>query len=129
MIVDPFAIVCVTEPVELGGGGGGGVWLLTVAVTVLVASRVPVSLSARTWKVCVPFVVVIDAVGEAVTERGVDLGEHLVAVDQELDRAGVVLDLVAVCVVDGTPVDEIRRSSTRSRSSASPSPSSSAAAA
>ena len=89
-------------------GGGGVVVLLTVAVTVLVASRVPLSLSARTWKVCWPFVVVMDAVGEACHRRGVDLGEHLVAVDQELDRAGVVLDLVAVCVVDGTPVDEIR---------------------
>ena len=80
---------------------GGVVWLLMVAVTVLVASRVPLSLSARTWKVCVPFAGGDRAVGEAVTEGDQCLGEHLVAVDEELDRAGVVLDLVAVRVVDG----------------------------
>ncbi len=37
-----------------------GVWLPMVAVTVLVASRVPLSVSARTWKVCWPLLVVID---------------------------------------------------------------------
>ena len=89
MIVDPFAIVWVTEPVALGGGGGGGVVvLLTVAVTVLLASRVPVSLSARTWKVCVPFVVVIEPSAK-LSPKGIgSLAEHLVAVDQELDLPG-----------------------------------------
>ena len=41
----------------------------TVAVTVLLASRVPLSLRARTWKVCWPLLVVGDPVGEAVAER------------------------------------------------------------
>ena len=37
LIVEPFAIVCVTVPVELGGGGG--VVLATVAVTVLLGEH------------------------------------------------------------------------------------------
>ena len=42
----------------------------------------------------------------AVSPNGsIDFGEHEVAVDAELDLAGVVLDPVAVAVVDGTPVD------------------------
>ena len=50
-------------------GGGGVVWLATVAVTVLLASRVPESLRARTWKVCWPLADGDRPVGEAVTER------------------------------------------------------------
>ena len=48
--------------------GGGGVVLVTVAVMVLVASRVPLSLRARTWKVCWPLLTVMDADGEGVAE-------------------------------------------------------------
>ena len=72
--------------------------------------------------------VVIESSRRSCRRRAGRLAEHLVAVDQELDRAGVVLDLVAVCVVDGAPVDETV-TSTRSRSSGSPYPSRSAAAA
>ena len=107
MIVVPFAIVCVTEPVALGGGGGV-VWLLTVAVTVLLASRVPLSLSARTWKVCVPLVTVIDPSAK-LSPKGIRSSVSTgLPSTQELDLAGVVLDLVAVRVVDGPPVDQIR---------------------
>ena len=84
--------------------GGVVCWLATVAVTVFLASTVPESLTARTSKVWLPFATDVDGQKRAVTERGISLGEDELAVDTPLDLAGVVLDLVAVGVVDGTPV-------------------------
>ena len=82
--------------------------LLTVAVTVLLASRVPVSLSARTWKVCCAvLLVVIEPSAKCHRRAGFSLSTWLPST-QELDCAGVVLALVGVCVVDGAPVDEHR---------------------
>ena len=75
-----------------------------VAVTVLVASRVP-AVGECAYEEGVLAVAGRDrAVGEAVTERDQLLAEHELAVDQELDLAGVVLVAVAVGVVDATPV-------------------------
>ena len=52
--------------------------MLTVAVTVLVASRVPPSLSARTWNVCEPLLTVIEAQKPTVSPNGgLTLGQHL----------------------------------------------------
>ena len=93
-IVDPFAIVWVTVPVELGGGGGGGgVGLLMVAVMVLVARRVPASLRARTWKVCWPLLAVM-VPSAKVSPKGALISDSTwLPSIEELDRAGVVLDL------------------------------------
>ena len=65
--VDPPAIDCVTAPVELGGSV---VLLLTLAVTVFFASRVPLSLSARTSNVCEPLLTELDVQNPSVSPNG-----------------------------------------------------------
>ena len=65
--VDPFAIVCDTAPDDVGVVAAA---FLTVAVTVLVARRVPLSLTARTWKVWVPSLTLVESQKPSVSPNG-----------------------------------------------------------
>ena len=91
--VDPFAIVWVTAPVELGGGGGRG-WLVADGGGDGVGGEQGAAVVECAHLEGVLAVAgVVEARGEACRRTAVVSVEHELAVDQELDRARVVLDL------------------------------------
>ena len=90
-------------------GGGGVVVLATVAVIVFLASTVPEPLTARTSNVWLPFATDVDAQKLESSPNGTSSSVRTrLPSTRHSTFPGVVLDLVAVTVVDGTPADDTR---------------------